>query len=247
MKTREEVVAVLKELGDDIAIASAEIPTDVEAKNIALYQIARVRAQERIRDNQQKYRFFVDSHIGLIIPQGPVEKQKEFAAKAAETGQTHTYNALDMYRKLVRPTWEQMGGTGHFTPSNIADVYGMLRLLTRRDLGIFRFRDPEISWLMGFAMKTLDQLAEGVRDSVNRSSGHVLIGKAINKCIADEAMKTPIARMVVPVVALEVDPKEIPGFETVYPNRVLIVELTEETDVDEAVIEAFTQLKTKMK
>lgn len=249
MKTLEEVAAVLKEITDDMAIASAEIPPDVEAKDIALYQITRVRAQERIRDNMQKYRFFVDSHIGLIVPQGPATYQKAFAEKAAELGKTYTYNVLDTYRRLVAPTYAQMGGTGAFTPSNIADVYGMLRLLTRRDLGIFRFRDPEISWLMQVSIKSMDQLASGVRDSVNRSSGHALIAKAINKYVSDEAMKHPVARMVIPVVALEVADDEIAGFEKHYPKHVLVTDLNdiEIEDVEKSVIEAFTQLKNQLK
>jgi hypothetical protein len=249
MKTLEEVAAVLKEITDDMAIASAEIPNSVEAKDIALYQITRVRAQERIRDNLQKYRFFVDSHIGLIIPQGPVELQKAFADKAATLGKTYTYNLLDTYRRLVAPTYAQMGGTGAFTPSNIADVYGMLRLLTRRDLNIFRFRDPEISWLMQISIKSMDQLAEGVRDSINRSSGHALIAKAINKYVADEAVKNPIARMVIPVVALEVADDEIAGLEKFYSKHTLVADLNdvEMEDVEKSVIEAFTQLKNQLK
>ena len=249
MKTLEEVAAVLKEITDDMAIASAEIPNDVEAKDIALYQITRVRAQERIRDNLQKYRFFVDSHIGLICPMGPVEVQQAFAETAEKLGKTYTFNVLDTYRRLVAPTYAQMGGTGAFTPSNIADVYGMLRLLTRRDLNIFRFRDPEISWLMQVSIKSMDQLAKGVRDSINRSSGHALIAKAINKYVADEAVKHPIARMVIPVVALEVDAEEIAGFEKQYPKHVVVADLTdvEVEDVEKAVIAAFTQIKNQLK
>jgi hypothetical protein len=246
MKTKEEVQKLLEDISNDRAIASAEIPGDVEAKNVALYQIARVRAQERIRDDEQKYKFFIDAHVGLIVPFGPVEKQKEFAAKAQELGQTYTFNVLDVYRKLVQATWAQMGGTGQFTPSNIADIYGMFRLLTRRDLNIFRFRDPEISWMMQHSMRTMDQLAEGVRDSVNRSSGHTLLAKAINKYVCDEAIKNPIARMVVPVVVLEMAQNEIPGYEKEYEGRVVTVDLTDVEDVEASVVEAFNQLKTKL-
>ena len=246
MKTKDDVQKLLEEITNDRAIASAEIPTTVEAKEVAIYQITRVRAQERIRDNEAKYRFFVDAHVGLIIPQGPVEKQKAFAAKAQELGQTYNVNVLDTYRKLVQGTWAQMGGTGQFTPSNIADVYGMMRLLTRRDLNIFRFRDPEISWMMQHSIKTLDQLAAGVRDSVNRSSGGMLISKAINKYVCEEAMKHPIPRMVVPVVAVEVDASEIPLYEKMYEGRVVVVDLSEVSDVEASVVETFNQLKTKL-
>ncbi len=202
MKTKEEVAALLKELTADRAIVAAEIPPDVEAKDLPIYQIGKVRAQERIRDNENKYRHFIDSHIGLIIPQGPVEKQKEFAKQAETVGATYTFNTLDMYRKLVQSAWAQMGGTGAFTISCISDIYAGMRLLTRRELGIFRFRDPEIAWIMGKYVNSLDTLADDVRVSVNRSSGPMLVTKAINKYVCDEAIKAPIARMVVPVVAL---------------------------------------------
>jgi hypothetical protein len=218
----------------------------VEAKEIPIYQITRVRAQERVRDNENKYRFFVDGHIGMIIPLGPVEKQREFAVKAREIGNTYDFNVLDLYRKLVQATWAQMGGAGQFTPSNIADIYGMLRLLTRRDLNIFRIRDPEISWLMQHSIRSLDQLAKGVRDSVNRSSGGLLISKAINKYVCDEAMRHPLPRMIIPVVAVEVAPEEIPLYESTYDGRVVVVDLTDVTDVEASVVEAFNQLKTKL-
>jgi hypothetical protein len=246
MKTKEDVQKLLEEITNDRAISFAEIPPTVEPKEITIYQIARVRAQERVRDNENKYRFFVDSHIGMIIPRGPVEKQKEFAAKAQELGQTYNFNMMDTYRKLVQATWAQMGGTGQFTPSNIADIYGMLRLLTRRDLNIFRFRDPEISWLMGHSIKTLDQLAAGVRDSINRSSGGMLLSKAINKYVCEEAMKKPIPRMVVPVVALEVEPAEIALYERMYEGRVVVVDVEASDDVEASVVETFNQLKTKL-
>lgn len=247
MKTKEEVAALLKEITADRAIASAEIPNTVEAKDIAIYQIGKVRAQERIRDNENKYRFFVDSHIGMIIPQGPVEKQKEFAKLAEETGRTYTYNTLDLFRKLVQGAWAQMGGTGQFTVNAVSDIYAGLRLLTRRELNIFRFRDPEIAWLTGKYIASLDALAEDVRLSVNRSSGPLLVTKAINKYVCDEAIKHPLARMVIPVVALEVSPAEIAGYETVYPGRVVVVDLSEVEDMEAVVIDTFNQLKNRLK
>ena len=217
----------------------------MEPKEISLYQIARVRAQERVRDNEMRFKFFVDQNIGVIIPQGTIEQQREFAAKATELGRTHTFNALDVYRKLVEPTWLLMGGSGQFTPSNIADIYGMFRLLTRRDLNIFRFKDPEIGWMLNHHIAHLNQLAEGVRDSVNQSSGHTLISKAINKQVYEEAALDPIARMVIPVVVLEVAPAEIAGYEKAYDNKVVVVDLKDAKSIEDAAINSFTQLKTK--
>jgi hypothetical protein len=154
-------------------------------------------------------------------------------------------NLLDLYRSLCKDTFFLMGGSGEFRVDQIAHIYKELRWLTRNELGMTRFRDPEIAWMTGVSIKSVDQMALGLRDSILRTSGFTLATKAILRDVKQAALARPIARMVVPVVALEVDAAEIPFYETAFPHRVTVVK-PGEANVEAQVIEAFTSLKNLM-
>ena len=111
---------------------------------------------------------------------------------------------------------------------------------------MFRFRDPELSWMMSRGIKTLDQMAEGVRDSIMRTTGMTLTQKCLVNKVVLEALANPLPRVVVPVVVVEASPEEVVQYKAIFNSKVVTVDLTDVDDVDEVVVKTFNQIKDQM-
>lgn len=239
--TKAELNELLKSIKENRAIATAEIPPDVMPGDIQTYQVLRVRAQERALASELEYRNFVDTHMGGIILQGPVENQRKFAEIAAAKGKTVNFDTLNFYRKMTDVAYFM--GQGSLTADQIALVYTELRLASRT-VNIFRLRDPLMDWMMAQVWTTPDDFANGVRLSLFKSNGINLTGTTLKRYVEDESLKTLSTRTTIPVVVVGVPENELSEWETLFLHGSIVVDVKEVTE--ESVVEVFNQLKTQI-
>lgn len=246
IKTKEDIVQLLKTIQENDAVAAAEIPPTVPFKDVLMFQRSRANAAETAYQRKVEYKAYVEQHIGAVLLKGDYEKQRKFAELAAGIGQTITFDTIQMYRKLSDVGFGMMGGTGSLTADQVALAFTEFRLLTR-DLGMFRVRDPDFQWMFRYNWTDPQAFSNAFRKSFFATNGLKITQTAMFKEVFEASLATPIARTTIPVVILGMQPEEEEAFKESFPHGYTVVDLNDKEVDEKLVTDTFITLRDTIK
>jgi len=247
MKTKEEIAQVLKNIKENEALAVAEIPPDVQFKDVVGCQINREAAAQRVQELKYVYGEYIAKHLGGIILKGDRKKQEAFADLAKKVGGTFNFDTNDLYEKMTDNAYYMMGGGGTLTADQLAMVFAETRLFARSQLGITRLREPDCNWMFNYSWSTNHSFAEGIRRSFFLTDGITLTREALLKAVREDAFKNPVPRTTVPVVMLGVKDAEDAAFAEFFSHGYIVVDVDAVEATEENVVKTFTELRDIIK
>lgn len=238
---KESILTKLERIKEDLAIdLDASTP-----QNRVGQELRKRRAEEEFVRTQMELANLLKVSVALIVLRGPEAAQQKFAELAKELGGTLTVDARKVYQDLASGVIAAAGNSG------VIDVDGLVAMQRRTNaykdqVKLKNLMVPNFGTLLHRKWKSEGEFVEAVRAEIRACNGDSVNDVAMRRSITDQAIANKQEGPVIPTVVLNAIDAEIPWLsERFFGTRALVVEVPEEVN-EEAVINTFNQLKTKL-